>query len=289
VARSSSAPARARQPLSGDERPVHTAAVLADIHGNAVALAAVLAELEAEPVDCLIVAGDVAAGPQPRETIALLRSLPGARFVRGNADREIVEAADQGTEFDGGEDDPAIKTAAWAAARLDADDIAFLRGFEPVVRLRQTDLGDVLVCHGTPESDEGIITSLTPERELRRLLAGVGTALVVGGHTHVQFDRATAFGRFVNAGSIGMPYQDVPGAYWLRLGPDVALRHTRYDLEAAVTAAQESGYWETDDFAEVITRPPPAGETEAFFERVASERGERPGSGSEGGRGSPNP
>jgi predicted phosphodiesterase len=72
-------------------------AALYDIHGNLPALEAVLAEVEYAGIDKFVVGGDVAAGPLPRETIEALMALaPRARFVRGNADREIVESFDEG-------------------------------------------------------------------------------------------------------------------------------------------------------------------------------------------------
>ena len=70
-------------------------AAIADIHGNLPALEAVLGEVEREEPDLIVVCGDVASGPMPAETIDRLRALSRARFVRGNADRGLVD------EFDG--------------------------------------------------------------------------------------------------------------------------------------------------------------------------------------------
>ena len=74
-------------------------AALYDIHGNLPALEAVLAEVEREGVDAIVVGGDIAAGPpQPREVVELVRSLPNAHVIRGNADRLF---ADEYTGDDG--------------------------------------------------------------------------------------------------------------------------------------------------------------------------------------------
>src|SRR3989442_616446 len=70
-------------------------AALSDIHGNLPALEAVLSEVERESPDLIVSCGDVASGPMPAETISLLMSLPRARFVRGNADRGLVDAFDR--------------------------------------------------------------------------------------------------------------------------------------------------------------------------------------------------
>ena len=58
------------------------------------------------------------------------------------------------------------------------------------------------------------------------MLAGTDAAVVVAGHTHVQFERQVDGIRLVNAGSVGMPYEDGPGAYWALLGPRIELRRT---------------------------------------------------------------
>jgi predicted phosphodiesterase len=96
-------------------------AALYDIHGNEPALRAVLAEVERELVDLVVVGGDVVPGPLPTETIETLRSLERpAVFIRGNTDRWVVEA------FDGAEPGPA---AVWTARRIDREQRDFLASF----------------------------------------------------------------------------------------------------------------------------------------------------------------
>ena len=86
------------------------------------------------------------------------------------------------------------------------------------------------------------MTVFTPEERLARVLAEAGAPLLVAGHTHRQFDRSADGRRMVNAGSVGRPYEHGPGAYWLRLGPDVELRRTGYDTGAAVARFAAVGY-----------------------------------------------
>ena len=209
-------------------------AVIADVHGNLPALEAVLADVAHAAVEVVVVAGDVAPGPEADAALARLRALEGdVRFVRGNGDRE---------------------------ARLD--------GFEDVVTLAVEGLGRVLVCHGTPRSDEEIVTSLTPEPVMAEVLAGVAADVVVCGHTHVQYDRTVAGVRVVNAGSVGMPYEGRRGAFWALLGPDVELRRTEYDAEAAAARFRDAA----PELAEVLQDPPTAREAEEHFEGVAAEQ-----------------
>ena len=90
----------------------------------------------------------------------------------------------------------------------------------------------MLFCHATPRNDNEIFTRLTPEEHLLPIFARLNADIVVLGHTHMQFDRMVGTVRVVNAGSVGMSFGE-PGADWLLLGPDVQLRHTRYDLAKA--------------------------------------------------------
>ena len=101
---------------------VRTIAALYDIHGNLPALDAVLAALRREPPDAVIVGGDVAAGPMPREVLARLRELPWPVYwLRGNADRAVVMGFD-GTIPPELREHPLFQGDAWAATFLSRAD-----------------------------------------------------------------------------------------------------------------------------------------------------------------------
>ena len=247
-------------------------AALYDIHGNLPALRAVLAEVAREGVETLVIGGDVIAGPQPRETIEQVMALgQRARFVRGNADREVVDAYDQGGTRPEDEGGPAEKAAAFAAARITRNQRDFLADFRPTVGLEIDGLGPVVFCHGSPRSDSEIITTATSDERLTEILEGVPEKLVVGGHTHRQFDRRTGGHRFVNAGSVGSPYEGRPGAYWVLLGPEVGMRRTEYDVIDAVKQLRATGYPDVEEMLrESLTDPVDADEVAAFFEDIAA-------------------
>jgi len=250
-------------------------AALSDIHGNIQALNAVLEEVERDQPDRIVVCGDVAAGPFPGDTLERLMDLgERAYFIRGNADRELISAYDSRLQFDPEEEDPARFISSWSAQQINQKQRNFLASFEDRVVLEIIGLGSVLFCHGSPRSDEEIITSLTPEDSLEKLLAGLEEKVVVCGHTHHQFDRKTDGYRVINAGSVGMPYEGKPGAFWAFLGPEVSLRRTEYDFESAVEAALSNGYPDPS-YQETILTPPKPDKVAAFFEKVAAGRGER--------------
>jgi putative phosphoesterase len=241
-------------------------AALYDVHANLSALEAVLAEVEHEQVDLVVAGGDIVAGPMPAETIDRLRSL-GDRvsFIHGNGDRGVA-ARDPGQGL-------WAERARWAREQLSGDQLEFISSWRDTAGLMVDGLGAVLFCHGTPRSDEEIVTRITPEERLSGILAGVLERVVVCGHTHVQYDRVVGDMRLVNAGSVGMPYEDEPGAYWALLGPDVELRRTAYDLDAAAQRVRQTGFPGAADFAENhILHPASAAEATEHFEQMAAER-----------------
>ena len=238
-------------------------AALYDVHGNLPALEAVLAEVESVDVDAVVVGGDVSIGPMPRETLERLLALgEQALFVRGNGDREIADPP-------GGGDLWAERTR-WSGAQLERGQRAWLAALPDTQRVAVDGLGPVLFCHGSPRSDEEILTAISPEGRVAAAVAEVEEDVVVCGHTHVQFDRRIAGKRLVNAGSVGMPYEARPGAYWLLLGPDVELRRTDYDLEAAAEAIRATGFPDAEALAaENVLTVPSAEEATRQFEEMA--------------------
>jgi putative phosphoesterase len=187
-------------------------AALYDIHGNLAALEAVLAEVPDDAT--ILVGGDICAGgEQPSETLARLRGL-GDRvaWLRGNADRELHPDEE-------GLAPPELLEE--ARSKLSREEIEFLHELPPTQRI-----GDVLYCHASPRNDLDIFTERTPEERIAFLFEGLDVPTVVCGHSHTQFDRTVAGVRVVNAGSVGMPYEEEPGAYWLL---DLVPRRTPYD------------------------------------------------------------
>ena len=241
-------------------------AALYDVHGNLPALGAVLAEPDVQSADVVLVGGDAVVGPFPGETLAALLALgEQARFVRGNTDRILGELA---------EDDPWAERTAWVRDRLGDDGTRTVTAWPGTASLGIDGLGPTLFCHGSPRSDTEILTPATPPERLGPILAGVRECVVVCGHTHVQFDRRYERIRLVNAGSVGMPYEGEPGAYWALLGPGVELRRTAYDVRAAADRIGASGFPGADEFAEeYVLHSYPAAEATETFERMASESG----------------
>jgi predicted phosphodiesterase len=226
--------------------------VIADVHGNEVALRAVLEDAAGYHVDHWWALGDlVLFGPRPAETLELLRGLPRVSMLRGNTDRYVLtgeQPAPHATAADAvGRVDLVERYAAmaagigWTRGVLEqAGTLDYLATLPAQLHLSFSGGPAVLGVHASPGADDGPgIDPGLPDELLLGLLAGCGAGVVVGGHTHYQTDRMVAGIRALNPGSIGMPRP--PGqAGWLLLtagdpGDLIAEQHrVPYDVDAVV-------------------------------------------------------
>lgn len=214
-------------------------AALYDVHGCRVALEATLDALARENVDAIVFGGDLFLGPQPAETAALVRSVE-ATFVRGNCDREPDD---------------------WTRSQLDDETLAWSQGWPLTV-----ELGGVVYCHATPQSDRTILTDASPPERFEAALEGIEARLVVAGHTHMQFKRD----RWVNAGAVGWPHEDDVAAFWALVSDDVEFRRTPFDVERAAGEILATGWPEAESFvAENVRSAPSRAEAITYFESRA--------------------
>ena len=231
-------------------------AVLSDVHGNATALAAVLDDsLSGQEHDLIVFGGDLTWGAQPVETHRLAFSIE-ALFVRGNADRALLEGVAES------------ERERWMQESHTTEMLEFARGFEEHVVVEIDGLGAVRFCHGSPRSDEECVTPETPEERVRKFSADVTERVIVSAHVHIQFDREVGGIRSgVQPGQRRPPYEGRPGAFWALLGPDVELCRTDYDVERAAAAYRESGFPGAEQLAEMLLTPPEPAEVIEDAER----------------------
>lgn len=242
-------------------------AAIYDIHGNAPALEAVLAEIDALGVDRIVVGGDVLPGPMPAACLSLLRAIETPIDVlRGNGENDVLAVVDG--EMPARVPPPVHDVLRWTAGMLSDDDVAFLRGWSDEIR-HDLPAGAVRFCHATPTSDNDIFTPATPDGALFPVFESVMEPMVVCGHTHMQFEREVGGLRIVNAGSVGMPFGEA-GADWLLLADGPELRHTDYDLQAAARRIRSTDYPGAAAFADGnVLHPPSRTDMIAALERGA--------------------
>ncbi len=244
-------------------------AALYDIHGMADALGAVLADVERADVDAIVVGGDTVGGPQPAETMALLRTsgVP-LHWIRGNGDRALGEDGATGAD---------AETLAFTVERLDPADRAFLTALPEQLELDVEGLGPVLFCHGTPRKRH---------RARHAGDARVGAPPGAGGrrrrrrreraHAHAV---RPARGRPALA-QRGLGRYAVPGGRRRVLGAasarisSCAGRRSTPSRRSAQSSARD-GRRLRSSLPRTSGRPSPARQPSPHFERVAAERGER--------------
>jgi putative phosphoesterase len=209
---------------------------LYDIHGNVDALEAVLSDPRAADPDAVVVGGDAVPGPFAAAALDRLESLSApVHWVRGNGEREVAAAVGAPEPEPG---DWAMITGAITAREL-GDQRALALGELPLT----VELDGVLYCHASPRRDDEMLTRLSPVERWDDVLAGVDARLVVAGHTHQQDDRAVGATRFVNAGSVGLPYEGDGAARWLWVADgEPELRSTAYDAARAGARLLEAGW-----------------------------------------------
>ena len=229
-------------------------AAIADVHGNYLALEAVIADIRAQGIDEIVNLGDMASGPlDARRTMDALMALD-AVHVLGNHDRYLI-------------DRPPEKMGSWdrpAHAQLDASHLDWLRAVPPTRVYRE----QVFLCHATPANDEVYwLETVLPDGTVRmasleaieEAAEGIAQPLILCGHSHIARAVRLGDGRLiVNPGSVGSPgYRDIhpfphvdgsrhagralrdPGiatATWR-----VTFRHVPYDHEAMAALARRNG------------------------------------------------
>lgn len=206
-------------------------AVVSDIHGNLMALDAVMTDLDKQAPDQVWCGGDLGwGGPWASECIARVRAA-GWTTVKGNTDVWIAGDPQTITEPANRE----LHQELAAIHNISEDDASWLTnlplGYKPA--------GSILLVHGTPQSP---FVAPMPDAPAGEFAPYEDQAqLVVFGHVHHAFSRRLAGGTLVvNAGSVGMP-QDGPTACYLiidQAGPEITYRHRRVEFDRRAVIAQ---------------------------------------------------
>lgn len=201
-------------------------ALISDLHGNEVALRAVLADVDRLGCDEIVCLGDVATlGPQPQAVIQLLRERT-TRCILGNHDDFMLQPnlIHSYTEVP-----VVVESVEWCRARLSAADVDFLRTFQPNLEIPLDDRSTLVLFHGTLRSHMEDLLATTPPDEVDEMLMGRRGTIMAGGHTHLQMTRQHRGILIVNPGSVGLPFLEHPDGTVPRL-----LGHAEYaTIEAA--------------------------------------------------------
>lgn len=228
----------------------YTVAVLSDIHGNAAALAATLADLAAQPHEAVVIAGDlVLNGPRPAESLARVRERNVPTIV-GNTDRFFApDHSEAGS--------PGVR---WVRERLGTDGVAYLLALPFDHRITPPDGSspddDLLIVHASPQDvNTAVITEpnaasasgsrITPEDEAAQLIGGARANLILYAHIHYASSGTVRGQRLASIGAVGFPFDgDQRAAYalvtWDGANWQVAHRRVAYDVQAVIADLRAS-------------------------------------------------
>lgn len=217
--------------------------LFSDIHGNVVALEAVLNYIRRDAApDLLIVAGDlVALGPRPAESLALLRSLPHARFVIGNTDHDLMHEQDA--------------TAQFTRSKLSAEELAWLANLPFSQEIEAAPGHSVLVVHANPYN---LYDRMKPDASialLRPLIHNIPQEIIAFGHYHVPYIRELDHHTLVDVASVGMPRDGLARAVYVTLTFDghswqIAHHRISFDIQAVAQDYTAVGYPHARQMAE---------------------------------------
>lgn len=223
-------------------------AVLSDIHANHTALEAVLRVIYAGEYDGLVFLGDyVTDCPYPRKTVEILRNIPESYqtwFVRGNREDYIINYRKEpvGWAYNS-------KTGAllYTYESLTDEDIDWLASHPVCHRIALPCCPEIIACHGSPEKNNYLFHTDTPEAE--RIIAQMDAEVMLCGHSHTPFIFRRGERMLVNSGALGMPQNGQTTAQFAQLTCtdgkwDAEIISVPYDIERTVSEFFDSGLYE---------------------------------------------
>ncbi|HEY4384352.1 MAG TPA: metallophosphoesterase family protein [Ktedonobacteraceae bacterium] len=229
-------------------------AVIADIHGNQVALEAVLADLALRSgIDELVIAGDLCLnGPQPREVLEIIQDLH-CPVIMGNVDEQVVNPKSVK-----GEKKRSVIT--WTQQAIGTTGIAYLANLPTQHLVENPEGTDLLVVHANPLDKEAAIFPTTPNSKLEHLLGNLPHTIgaLAFGHLHIAYTRRWQHMLLVDVGSCGLPRdKDQRASYAIiewRDGTWQAEHHrVAYDVNEVVKQLKQSGMPHAEKRIKVLT------------------------------------
>ncbi|MCG1008927.1 metallophosphoesterase family protein [Salinicoccus sp. ID82-1] len=234
-------------------------AFISDIHGNATALEAVLADIEKKQADRIVVLGDIAyRGPEPKRSIDLVRGL-NTDVIKGNADEWIHRGIEAG-EVPDQVLDTMREEREWSVDQLSDEDLDYLKGLPSEVTVELTDEINVHCFHATPESLFEVVKPAESDEALEeKLMINKEADIFLYGHIHLPYVRHINGKCVANLGSVGLPFDGLNQASYLIAEGygnqfNVGIQRVRYDVEKVKKQLAEKNYPNLEFMTGVIER-----------------------------------
>jgi putative phosphoesterase len=220
-------------------------AFISDIHGNANALDAVLADIKARNVDKVYVLGDLCyRGPEPQRALELVRSL-NTTVIKGNADEWVVRGVNQG-EVPEQALDMMNKERDWIYLQLNEESIDYLRTLPTELNLEVEGL-KIHAYHATPNSLFEVVLSDEKEEVLTAKMMTQDADLYIYAHIHRPYIRYINGKCIINNGSVGLPFDGLKKSSYAIVDIKEGSFHTSivrvgYDINQTIDHFQQSDY-----------------------------------------------
>jgi|SRR5690625_1074528 len=232
-------------------------AFISDIHGNAVALEAVLADLRKKNVDEVFVLGDICfRGPEPKRSLEIIRAL-NTDVIKGNADEWVVRGIDEGEVPQ--ESLPIMeKERNWAVAKLTGDQIDYLQDLPTELNL---EFGNTKIhaFHATPNSLFDIVQPSSSDEILENALFIKDANIYIYGHIHKPYIRFLDGRCVINTGSVGLPFDGVARSSYVLIDlmadhVEASIVRVSYDVDKVIQQFTQSDYPNKDFMMDVLKK-----------------------------------
>jgi putative phosphoesterase len=231
-------------------------AFISDIHGNAIALDAVLADIEKQGIDKIYVLGDLCyRGPEPKRSLDLVRSLH-TEVIKGNADEWVVRGVRKGEVADKVLELMNIERQ-WIVEQLEPSDIEYLDSLPTTLNLTIEDV-QLSAFHATPTSLFDIILPNADDNQIETsLMQAQGAEVFIYAHIHKPYIRYINGKVIFNIGSVGLPFDGMTKASYGIVEVEsghikTSIRRVSYDLETVVARYHEVHYPNAEMMSNII-------------------------------------
>lgn len=230
-------------------------AFISDIHGNAIALDAVLNDINKKKVDQIYVLGDICfRGPEPLKSLERIRALNG-KMLKGNADEWVVRGIREGEVPDSAFDMMSMERD-WTVRQLDMESIQYLSSLPTELKLEIGNL-KIHAFHATPSSLFEMVQPFESDEDLTEKMMKSDSDLYIYAHIHKPYIRYLDGKCIINTGSVGLPFDGTTKSSYVLLeiadkGFQTAIVRVEYDVEKVVKQFEEAGYPNSDQLISIV-------------------------------------
>jgi putative phosphoesterase len=220
-------------------------AFISDIHGNRIALEAVLKDVKEKGVDQIIILGDLCfRGPEPKKSLDIVREL-NAQVIKGNADEWVVRGIRLGEVPDAALE-IMQREREWTLSQLNQEDVAYLNNLPTEVYVNYCNY-KIHAFHATPTSLFPIVSPEDSDEHIIEKIIKKEADLYIYGHIHRSYIRYVRGKCVINTGSVGMPFDGIPQAAYalVELNKEsikTGLIRVKYNVEKSIQLLEQNDY-----------------------------------------------